>query len=164
MFAENNKNEQVNTYEVGGEVFIDDKSYTIKEKMSSKREAEKFGIRTEIDLPILSLDGVSNRQAAYHHELGVIFIFNNTLPYSIHHEIIHSIEYSQEITEPLQAVYEKALDKINEDSFGSFKSFNFRKNIHEFIADGYSKEPFIDALKKEGLYDEFIESSKYLLS
>jgi hypothetical protein len=36
------------------------------------------------------------------------------------------------------------------------------KNIHEFIADGYSKQPFINALKKEWLYEEFLEKTKYI--
>jgi hypothetical protein len=39
---------------------------------------------------------------------------------------------------------------ISEESFDvNAVTFNFKKNIHEFIADGYSKLPFIDALKKE---------------
>jgi hypothetical protein len=52
---------------------------------------------------------------------------------------------------------------ITEDSFeGWAVSFNFQKNIHEFIADGYSKEIFINALKKENLYAEFLDKTEYL--
>jgi hypothetical protein len=41
-------------------------------------------------------------------------------------------------------------------------TFNFKKNIHEFIADGYSKLPFIDALKKEWMYENFMNETKYI--
>jgi hypothetical protein len=52
---------------------------------------------------------------------------------------------------------------INEDSFENWVvSFNFQKNIHEFIADGYSKEVFINALKKENLYAEFLDKTAYI--
>jgi hypothetical protein len=36
------------------------------------------------------------------------------------------------------------------------------KDIHEFIADGYSRQPFINALKKEWLYEKFLENTRYI--
>jgi hypothetical protein len=59
--------------------------------------------------------------------------------------------------------YELVKNKISEKSFdGNTVSFNFRKNIHEFIADGYSKDSFINALKKEQLYEKFLQKTKYI--
>ena len=53
--------------------------------------------------------------------------------------------------------------KVSEESFDEeIVSFNFKKNIHEFIADGYSKQYFINALKKEWLYEIFLKKTKYI--
>ena len=90
-------------------------------------------------------------------------MFDNADDITLKHEIIHSLELNKKISDELCEFYEKVKSTITEDSFvNSFVSFNFKKNIHEFIADGYSKQPFIDALKKENLYDEFIEKTKYI--
>jgi hypothetical protein len=40
----------------------------------------------------------------------------------------------------------------------------FRKNIHEFIADGITKPPLIAALKHEDLYDRFVKESDHLFA
>lgn len=92
-------------------------------------------------------------------------MFENVDDLTLKHELIHSIEFKQEVTEALYALYEEAKQTINESSFSNsngFVTFNFTKNIHEFIADGYSKEPFIQAMKNENLYDKFLETTKYL--
>ena len=77
-------------------------------------------------------------------------MFDNADEITLKHEIIHSIEYNKSIPNELYDFYEIVKNKISEESFDDgIVSFNFMKNIHEFIADGYSKQPFINALKKE---------------
>ena len=52
-------------------------------------------------------------------------------------------------------LYEKVKQTITEDSFiDGVVTNNFRKNIHEFIADALTKSTFRNALKKEGILDE----------
>ncbi|NBW13897.1 MAG: hypothetical protein EBR82_38430, partial [Caulobacteraceae bacterium] len=72
---------------------------------------------------------------------------------TIEHELIHSVEYNLDKKE-LNSLYEKVKNKITEDSFKDYVSWNFKKSISEFIADGISKKVFRDALEKEGLLDE----------
>jgi hypothetical protein len=77
-------------------------------------------------------------------------MFDNADEITLKHEIIHSIEYNKPVPNKLQKFYELVKNKVSEKSFdGEIASFNFMKDIHEFIADGYSKQPFINALKKE---------------
>jgi hypothetical protein len=77
-------------------------------------------------------------------------MFDNADDITLKHEIIHSIEYNKPISHKLQKFYELVKNRISEESFdGKVASFNFMKDIHEFIADGYSRQPFINALKKE---------------
>ena len=77
-------------------------------------------------------------------------MFDNADKITLKHEIIHSLEFNKPIPDELNEFYEFVKSRISEDSFdGGMVSFNFNKKIHEFIADGYSKEPFINALKKE---------------
>lgn len=47
---------------------------------------------------------------------------------------------------------------------GRLTYYPFKKSIHEFIADGRTKPAFIAALKKEGLYDDFVAVSAYLFA
>ena len=90
-------------------------------------------------------------------------MFDNADEITLKHEIIHSIEYTKPIPNKLKKFYELVKNKVSEKSFdGEVASFNFMKNIHEFIADGYSKQPFINALKKEWLYEKFLENTRYI--
>ena len=140
-----------------------DKNHKILNKSNSKLEWEKFGIKINNSIPVFYLKwywGV--RQWWYHPNLNFICVFENTKDYTLKHELIHSIEYKQDKTKELISFYKKVKNTINEDSFDSFTTFNFTKDIHEFIADWYSKTPFIEAMKKEKLYKEFLEETKYL--
>ena len=88
---------------------------------------------------------------------------DNTDEITLKHEIIHSIEYNKPIPDTLFRFYDLVKNKISEKSFdGEVASFNFMKNIHEFIADGYSKQPFINALKNEWLYEKFLKETEYI--
>lgn len=140
-----------------------EKDFVIKDVVSAVSAGEKLGLKIKRNIPIYYLDGISNRQAAYHPETDVVLMFNNSHEVSLKHELIHVVENSQEKTASLVAFYERVKQTITESSFtGGFFTFNFNKNISEFIADGYSKEPFIEALKKEGLYEEFLRETAYL--
>jgi len=154
-----------NQYKIGDFLNIDEtEKYKIKEIKNSSDIAKNFGIETKINVPVLFLDGVcGKRQAAYDTNKKIILIFKSTTTKSIHHEIIHSIEYHQEKSPELIHLWELAKQKISEDSFDNgFFNFNFVKSINEFIADGYSSDDFINALKKENLYESFLEESKCL--
>jgi hypothetical protein len=90
-------------------------------------------------------------------------MFDNADKITLKHEIIHSLELNKPIPDELNEFYESAKNIISENSFnGGMVSFNFTNSIHEFIADGYSKEPFINALRNEKLYKEFLEKTKYI--
>jgi len=68
----------------------------------------------------------------------MIILYEHADDATLKHELIHSIEYKEEKTESLCALYEQVRTTINEDSFSGsngFITFNFAKNIHEFIAD-----------------------------
>ena len=143
---------------------IDWVEYKTKSISNSIEEGKKLWLNIKIPVTIYFLDWHWwLRQWAYHTDKNVIFMFDNAGEITLKHEIIHSLELNKPIPDELNEFYESAKNIISEKSFdGSMVSFNFKKNIHEFIADGYSKWPFIDALKKEWLYDEFIEKTKYI--
>lgn len=162
---ENLENNKIQKFEIGQKIKIEDGlEYEIEEIKDSVDLGNQFGVPIKRNFKILFLDGNGQkRKGAYSPELDVVLLFKNTDEQTIKHELIHGIEYQKEKSPELVDFYEKAKDLINEDSFsGDFVSFNFRKNISEFIADGYTKEPFISALKKEGLYEDFLEKTKYL--
>lgn len=148
----------------GETIYIEqEKEYVIKKVDSARDVGKQFGLIIKRNVPIYYLDGVSNRQAAYYPEASIILMFNNSHELSLKHELIHVVENSQEKKPSLVAFYEKVKQIITENSFtGGFVTFNFNKNISEFIADGYSKEPFIEALKKEDLYENFLKETAYL--
>ena len=77
----------------------------------------------------------------------------------MHHEIIHSLEMTKQIPEQLNIFYKKVLEVLPDNSN---LQPNFRKNIHEFVADAYSKNGLIETLKNKGLYDEFINLTRYI--
>lgn len=139
-------------------------THRIKEKSDSKKEGQKLWLEIKSPIPIYFFEWTWwLRQWCYVKKLNMIFMFDNADDITLKHEIIHSLEINKDIPGELCEFYEKVKSTITEDSFvDSFVSFNFCKDIHEFIADGYSKQPFINALKKENLYDEFIEKTKYI--
>jgi hypothetical protein len=67
-------------------------------------------------------------------------MFDNADRITLKHEIIHSLEFNKPVPDELYKLYKIVRNNITEESFGgNVVSFNFKKNIHEFIADGYSK-------------------------
>ena len=143
---------------------IDWTEYKVKWISNSVEEGKKLWLNIKIPVMIYFLDWHWwSRQWAYRTGKNVIFIFDNADEITLKHEIIHSLELNKPIPDELNEFYESAKNIISEKSFdGGMVSLNFKKNIHEFIADGYSKWPFIDALKKEWLYEEFLEKTKYI--
>lgn len=138
--------------------------YKTKRIWNSVEEGKKLWLNIKIPVTIYFLDWHWwSRQWAYRTGKNVIFIFDNADKITLKHEIIHSLELNKPIPDELNEFYEFVKSRISEDSFdGGMVSFNFNKNIHEFIADGYSKEPFINALRNEKLYEEFLEKTKYI--
>ena len=145
-------------------ISIDWLEYKTKRISNSIEEGKKLWFNIKTSVPIYYLEwSWELRKWAYVKEKNIILIFDNTDEITLKHEIIHSIEYNKPIPNELYDFYEIVKNRISEESFdGEVASFNFMKNIHEFIADGYSKKPFINALKKEWLYDEFLAKTKYI--
>ena len=143
---------------------IDWIEYKTKKISNSVEEGKKLWLNIKSSVPIYYLEwNWWLRKWAYVREKDIILMFDNTDEITLKHEIIHSIEYNKSISNELYNFYEIVKNKVSEESFGEgIVSFNFMKNIHEFIADGYSKQPFINALKKEWLYEEFLEKTKYI--
>ena len=160
-------NEKVDANETANSLFstfqINEIEYKVVKKSNSKIEGERLWLQVKNLVPIYYLDGFWIRKWSYNKKEDYILLFANTDEETLKHEIVHSIEYKQEPSKELEDLYSEVLEKITEDSFDNWTaSFNFRKNIHEFIADGYSKKVFIEALKKENLYEEFLEKTAYL--
>lgn len=142
---------------------IDWIDYKVSKKSNSKIEWEKLGLNIKNPVPIYYLEWAWIRKWSYNPKEGYILMFSNADDETLKHEIIHSIEFNQKPTTELEEFYAMVKIDINEDSFENWVvSFNFQKNIHEFIADGYSKEVFINALKKENLYAEFLDKTAYI--
>lgn len=149
----------------GDSIQIGERNYRISKVAPANEVGKELGLQVRRQVPVYYLDGPSGiSRGAYHPERDMILVFRQTDTETLRHELIHAIEYHQEKTQSLVRLYERALLKITEDSFeDGFITFNFKKNIHEFIADGLTKPALIDALKKEGLYDEFMNETAYLL-
>lgn len=143
---------------------IDWVQYKTKKISNSIKEGKKLWLNIKTSVPIYYLEwSWWLRKWAYVREKGIILMFDNADKITLKHEIIHSIEYSKSIPNELYNFYEIVKNKVSEESFDDgIVSFNFMKNIHEFIADGYSKQPFINALKKEWLYENFLKETKYI--
>ena len=138
--------------------------YKIKKVSNSAKEGKKLWLNIKNPIPIYFVEwSWIFMQWAYHKKRNIIFMFDNADAITLKHEIIHSLEFNKPIPNELYEFYELAKSKISEESFDDMAvSFNFKKDIHEFIADWYSKTPFIVALKKEWLYEEFLQKTKYI--
>ncbi len=149
---------------VGDTISIGEQEHEIERVTTAREMGEEFGLIISDDVPIYWLvESGGKRRGAFVPEENIVFFFNNTDDETRHHELTHAVEYFQEMTPELMALYERVKKLITEDSFdGGFTSFNFMKNIHEFIADGRTKSVFIDALKREGVHDEFVSETAYL--
>ena len=145
---------------------IVERRYRITQITLASEVGKEFGMHIKRMVPVYYLDGTSGTsRGAYHPGKDIVLVFTNTDEETLQHELTHVIEYHEEKTPELLDIYRRALDRITEGSFtNGFVSLNFRKNIHEFIADGRTKPALIEALKKEGLYDDFIKASAYLFS
>lgn len=84
--------------------------------------------------------------------------------FELQHELIHACLSDKDATPELLEFYEKVKQTISEISFSDTERiwFNFKNNLDEFIVDGYNHPVLISALKKEALYDQFLEVTKYL--
>jgi hypothetical protein len=151
---------------VGDTFFIEGEEYTIEKVESASDMAIKYGLRINRSVPVyfLNKNAINNAHGAYDTENDMVLIYKNMTDLNtLEHEFIHVIEYHQEPTPGLIDLYNKVKETITESSFdqGLFR-FNFMKSIHEFIADGKTNFAFIEALKKEGLYEDFERETAYL--
>lgn len=149
---------------IGDRVEIGGEKYTIDKMTTAEKLGKLFGIDIQREVPVYWFRESSGKQkGAYVPEKDIVLFFANTDVETQQHELTHVVEFHQEKNPRLIALYERVKAIITEDSFvDGFTSFNFKKNIHEFIADGRTKTIFINALKKEGLYDEFLGETEYL--
>ena len=143
---------------------IDWIKYKIKRISNSIEEGKKLWLNIKNPVTIYHLEWSGWLiQWAYVNKRNIIFMFDNADRITLKHEIIHSLEFNKPIPDELYEFYDLVKNSITEESFDDgVVSFNFMKNIHEFIADGYSKWPFINALKKEWMYEDFIKKTKYI--
>lgn len=143
---------------------IDWMEYKVNWKSNSLEEGRRLWLDVRNSVPIYYIKWTWwYRKWAYVKEKNIILVFDNTDDETLKHEIVHSIEFNRPISQELEKFYELVKLKITEESFDDgVVSFNFRKNIHEFIADWYSKKPFVDALRKEWLYREFLIKTEYI--
>ena len=82
----------------------------------------------------------------------------------IEHEIMHALLVrfinSHDISKiDFQEMYDHLKEVVTEDdmTLNGLTSFNFIKNIHEFIADAITLPNMIQALKNHGLYEKVLE-------
>lgn len=149
-----------------GEILrIGDTEYSIERVEDGAKLAATFSLVINRHVPVYYLDGYSSfgAQGGYHPEADLVVIFKNmTDETTLEHELVHAVEYHTEPTEGLLALYEKAKQKITEESFAEsgFFDFNFMKNIHEFLASG--RTSLAPILKKEGLYEDFVRETAYI--
>lgn len=143
---------------------IDWKKYKTKRISNSVEEGKILWLNIKNPVTIYYLEWSGWLiQWAYVNKRNIIFMFDNADRITLKHEIIHSLEFNKPVPDELYEFYELVKNSITEDSFDNgVVSFNFKKNIHEFIADGYSKWPFVNALKKEWMYEDFINKTKYI--
>lgn len=150
---------------VGEKFLMNEKEYSVERIEKAGELGLKFGLKIDRDVPVYYLKGTSSKaQGGYQPVADVVVIFeNNTDSTTLEHELIHAVEYKIEPTPGLLALWDKAKQVITEQSFdGHFFTFNFKKNIHEFIADGRTK--LAPALKKEGLYEDFQRETAYIFN
>jgi hypothetical protein len=150
----------------GDQIEIGTEKYSIENVTRASDLGEEFDLELSKDVPIYWLSDVGTHQkGAYVPSENIVLFFTNTDRETQHHELTHVVEFFKEKSPELEALYEKVKSVITDQSFeGEFTTYNFKKNIHEFIADGRTKPPFIEALKKEGLYEEFQKESAYLFT
>jgi hypothetical protein len=140
-------------------------SLTILKVGSSLQEADRLGIAVPSDIPIYYLDkDLPFMDAGIGHGGDHIVMFPISDDYDLRHELIHSVELSHTPTQELLDLYEKVKQVVQEGSFceADGETYNFLKDIHEFIVDGYNHAWFISALKREGLYDQFLRATEYM--
>ena len=151
-----------------GHVFTitgEETTYTIEKGEMASEVASQFGLKINRVVPIYWIKGMSpGRQGGYHPETDAVYVFeNNTDETTLAHELVHVVEYHIPPTPQLVSLWERVKQVISESSFSSgFFAFNFMRNIHEFIAEGKTRPAFVEALKKEGLYDEFLKETNYI--
>ena len=134
------------TFKKGDTISIGDSNFTV-----SRVEKD-----SNYNVPIVYVkESLQTRKGGFIPSLNAVIVSEiNTDEETIKHELIHSKEYSID-TSSLNTLYEKVKQIITEDSFiDGVVTNNFRKNIHEFIADALTKSTFRNALKKEGILDE----------
>src|SRR5680860_81550 len=148
------------TFTIEGE----DTAYTVEKVEMASEVGQRFGLKINREVPVYWVKGMSpGRQGGYHPETDAVYMFeNNTDDTTLEHELVHVVEYYIPPTPELISLWEKAKEVITESSFsGGFFPFNFMRNTHEFIVEGKTRPEFIDALKKEGLYEEFLKETNY---
>ena len=162
-----NNYEQSNDFVIGQKVKVSLKDGSFSEHkiiniIDSKKAVIAIGLNYDIKNPVKVIildENIKSNAGAYHPELDVIFAYNDTKPEIMHHEIIHSLEMKKIIPKELKVFYEKILEIFPDNSN---LEPNFRKDIHEFIADAYSKDGLIETLKKQNLYEEFKKLTEYI--
>jgi hypothetical protein len=143
-----------------------EKSVRILKVLRAQELAASHGLNLERNIPAYVLEKPFRQaRGAYHEGVDAIFLLEALRgdEITVRHEIVHAIEMKKEISEELEAFFEKVKATFPEGIERDGISFrNFRKNVHEFLADGYTHPLLIATLEEQGLYDEFLSVTSYL--
>jgi hypothetical protein len=136
----------------------------ITDVCNARQLALEYGFNLMRDVPVYVLAKFPHAaRGSYSTDLDVIFFYPNTNEHTKKHEIVHSIECPQNASQELGDFFIKVKNLFPEGvEVNGGATFNFKKNIHELIADGYTHQGVIDALKQKGLYEEFLQVTKYM--
>jgi len=143
------------TVQPGETIKIGNTNYTVTKTEDATPLYSKNGLLTSRNIPIIYVkESLGFRTGGYIPSIDAIVLSEiNSDAKTLKHELVHGIEHGIE-SSTLNPLYEKVKNNISEDSFDNVVSNNFRKNIHEFIADAVSSDVFRRALEKEGLLNE----------
>ena len=126
--------------------------------------ARGYGLNLTRDIPVYQLKrNPHNARGSYSFENDFILFYPNTNEKVRKHEIVHAIEMSQVVSSELEDFFRRVIDLFPEGiEFNGAGIFNFKKNVHELVADGYTEQSVIQAFKEKDIYTEFLSTTKYL--
>ena len=132
--------------------------------LSAQDLAITFGINLQRNIPVYVLKAPLGRSnGAYSLEHDAVFFYPHTTEIVKKHELVHAVERPQMPTEDLKSFFTtvKAMYLEGLEMDGGVLN-NFVRDIHEFIAEGYTNPVVNNELTEKGLYDQFLKCTEYL--
>lgn len=118
----------------GDSFTFDGRKFVVERVGDGTELARGFGFNLRRHVPVYFIDGsiVEHAWGAYHNVADVVFMYKGSHDdqSTLRHELVHAIERSQEPTQELLSLFEKAKSVITENSFGhGMVSWNFKKTF-----------------------------------